>query len=348
MQRLRLYDLRLTTLPSVLGMCNDNIPLLAEYVNEAQRNLLYADEAGDEGWWGTWAEIAFNVSRSQPYVTMPRDIARLELVNACTMPVQVNNQFYEYLRFGNGRMPKDPGRCQCDNLLQTYSRNNVVTYYDMPKSPQYLRAYITNSQDDGKRVLFQGIDNNGVTVTSEDNDVVVQGIFVDLTTPFAQTPIQIYPITGIQKDVTIGPVRIYAVDPDTGDETLLLVMQPSETTALYRRYFLNPLPSNCCGVPGSEGQVQVTAIAKLELIPVIVDTDYLLIQNQQAIIEECKAVRYSKIDKAEARAMSRDCHRIAIKLMNGELNHYIGQKDPAIQIKPFGSARLSRVRIGMQ
>jgi hypothetical protein len=106
MQRLRLQDLMESRLPSLLGLCQSNQPEIAAYVNSAQERLVMAIEAREEGWHGTWAEIAFNVSRDAPYITLPREVARLEAINICNVPVFIQNQFFEYLRFGNGRLPK--------------------------------------------------------------------------------------------------------------------------------------------------------------------------------------------------------------------------------------------------
>ena len=99
MQRLRLIDCRLSRLPSVVGLCQADIPGIAQFVNSAQRRLLMCKEAGDEGWWGTFAEISFLANRHHPYITLPREIARIEAMSVCDRPVPVNNQFFEYLEF---------------------------------------------------------------------------------------------------------------------------------------------------------------------------------------------------------------------------------------------------------
>lgn len=344
MNRLRLYDCRNSRLPALVGLCQDNVIGIANYVNTAQRRLIYAKEGVGEGWWGTWAEIAFNVSRNEPYITLPREIARLEYIDACDRPVMIHNQFFEYLRFGNGRLPKTfVCRDQC-GILSGYTRNNAVTFVEMTNAPQYITAYMTDSQDLGKRVFIQGLDANGDAIYTTDNTNNVQGQFLTLATTAPQTTMTISQLTGIQKDQTVGVVRIYQHDPTTGDEVLLLTMQPSEMTASYRRYYLNQLPRGCCCAPGSTDDtlVQVTGIAKLELIPVQVDTDYTLIQNLEAIIEECQSARYSEIDNPSAKQMAAERHSQAVRLLNGELNHYIGKNDVAVQFAPFGSARLSR------
>src|SRR5215510_10300942 len=115
MQRLRGIDVRLSDFPQTIGLCASDTALVYQALNATQQRLLYCKEAGEESWWGTWAEIAFTMSRDRPFITLERDIARLELVDICDRPVTVNNQFREYLRFGNGRFPKlfRQGNCNC-------------------------------------------------------------------------------------------------------------------------------------------------------------------------------------------------------------------------------------------
>lgn len=341
MVRLRLLDCRLSDLPTQAGSCRDDVDEVANIVNSVQRRLLYCAEAGDESWNGTWAEIRFTVSRAFPYFTFGREIARLEVVNVCDSPVPLNNQFYEYLQFGNGRLPKRCWRNGCQ--VEVMSRNNAVTFVDLDNPPQILNVYITDPADAGKRVLIQGTDINSATIYSDDNGTRVTGEFLVLSSPFATFPHQLNSITGIQKDVTVGPVQFFQVDPVTGAQVLLLTMEPSEQTALYRRYYFNGLPLGCCT---NETTAQVTAIAKLDLIPVRVDTDYCLLQNLEAMIEEAQAMRLSRADTVAAKQMAEEKHKQAVRLLNGELAHLYGKDQAAVNFQPFGSAHLSRRKVG--
>lgn len=351
MPRLRFFDFRLSRAPRVLGQCADNYKALAVACNTAQQRLLIAREAGDEGWWGTWAEVAFRpISRTNPYITCPREIARIERIDVCDRPVPMQNQFYEYLDFGNGRLPKicrRRDRMACN--AQAFDRNSVITFVDQSVFPCLIRIYATDPSDIGaaRRVLLQGLDAANNIIYSQDGIVQVQGIYVTIDTPFAQSPLTFNKLTGIQKDQTAGPIQIMQVDPTTGAETLLLTMQPTETVAGYRRYFLHNLPQNCCHTQGCvPEELRVTAIVKLELIPVIVDTDYLLLQNMEAIIEESIAVRMSEMDNMEAQQLAAVHHANAIRYLNSEITHYLGKQRPAINFAPFGSARLEHQGIG--
>lgn len=348
MPRLRLYDIRMSRLNETVGRCQSDIFSLANYVNSAQRRLLMCREAGDEGWWGTFAEVQFtNVSRTNPYITCPREIARIEKLTVCRAPVMVQNQYYEYMDFGNGRMPQCCAESHC--LPMGFTRNNAVTFSDLVNPPKFVRVYWSDPADvqAAKRAFVQGVDRNNNTVYTQDSLNRVQGEFVAGTSPFADTLYEYNALSGLQKDATQGPVHFYQVDPNTGEESLMLTMQPAETVAGYRRYYFNNLPLSCCAIPGNTSTtVQVTAIVKLELIPVVVDTDYLLLHNLEAIIEECQSLRYSEVDNEAAKKMAQEKHLQAVRLLQGELVHYLGKERPAVNFSPFGSARLERQLIG--
>lgn len=353
MPRLRFKDFRLSRGPALVGLCTEDTNRVAQICNSAELRLLNAPEAGDEGWWGTYAEIAFTVSQTAPYWTAGRNVARAQFFNVCETPVPLNNQFAEYLNFGNGRMPKTFRTCG-DSILQAYTRNTVPTFVDLTTPPQYIAVYPTNPVDVGKRVLLQGTDNNSTIVYSMDGLIQVLGEYVTIDSPFALSTNQWNSLTGIQKDVTSGSVQFFQVDPTTGAQVLLLTMEPGEETANYRRYYFDRLPPSCClftsgGVPAATtpSNLTVTAIAALEHVPVKVDSDWLLIQNLEALIAEAQSIYYADKESAESKAQSRERHKAAISLLIGECTRYLGKDSPAVNWKPFGSADLSRVRINM-
>jgi len=337
----RLLDFRTSRGPTAVGLCQSDISGCAAIVNSAQQKLLFGSEQGDTGWYGTWIGMVFNITApGNPFITTPRGVARLENISVCKRPVPIQNQFFEYLDYGIGPQPRN---IAC-NWLQAYERNTVPIFSDLAPG-NILRAYLTNAVDAGKRVLVQGLDANNEVIYSQDALVQVQGDFLDLTAPFVDSQI-LNSLTALQKDITYGSVKFYEVNPTTGDERLILTMEPGETTAAYRRYQIVGVP-NCCCLPGAS-PLQVEAMAKLEYIPVAVDTDYLTpINNLEALIEECISIRYSTQDSPTAAQLSIKHHKDAIRLLNGELIHYEGKSRPAISFKPFGSASLERVNIGM-
>lgn len=333
--RSTLRDARLSRIPEAIGTCRDDIATLVSTINEAQHRLITDELQPDEGWWGTWAVMLFNLAQDYPYFTLPRGVARVTATNLCKKPVLLRNQFYEYLDFGNGIRPLGCCSTTCENL-GTWDRGQVVTFFDIAPPNKILRVFLTDASDVGKRVFISGKDAFGNIVYSQDGLNRVTGEFVELVSPFSDTTNQWTELSGIQKDITNGPVQFFEVDTVTGDDRLILQMEPGETVAAYRRYFVNGLPQNCCG--GT--QMQVSALVKLDFVPVAVDTDYLIISNLSALKEECMAIRMSEIDSTEAKRGALAHHAAALRLLAGELDHQIGKERIAITVPIFGSDKL--------
>jgi hypothetical protein len=343
MARKRLFDFRNSRGPQSLGLCQSDAANCAKYLNAADERLVLAKEAGDAGWWGTWGRFRFNVDPSNPYITTSHAIARFEKATICSRPVPIQNGFYEFLEFGNGTLPNICTSINC-NPVQIYDRQQVVTFLDLAAPNKIIRVRKTDANDAIYRTLIQGEDANAEPIYTLDGDTQTQGVYLELGEPFADTPMDISRLTGIQKDATFGRVKYYEVDTVTGVERLILTMEPWEEVASYRRYYLAPISSTCCDPTVTT--VQVEAMVKLELVPVKVDTDYTLIQNLEALIAECESIRYSTMDSSEAKSMARERHNYAIGLLQGELVHYLGKTKPAISFFPFGSAKLQNKRVG--
>lgn len=336
--RTRFIDFLRSRAPSSLGSCQTDRPKMAGLVNEATTMLLEA--GGETGWYGTWGKMAFNVTRTTPNLTLPRHVARIVNAAVCKDPVRIQNPFFEVLEYGVGIQPNS---CVCQ-LKEIYDRGTVPTMVDLDNTgnPKTLRFYITDQRDIGKNVLVQAVDSNGATLRSLANGVDVQGVYIRLEAPFVDSEFTLganplSKITGFQKDVLVGDLRVYEVDTELGTQNCLAIFEPSETTPCYRRYYIGGLPSNCC--PG-ETTIQVTAVVKYAFVPVQVDEDWLLIDNIPALKRACESIRYGEIDNPQAQAMAASKWREAIKLLNNQLDHAYGRQRPAINFAPFGSDRL--------
>lgn len=337
MNRTTLRDVRLSRLPESIGSCAGGNDLLISTVNEAQHRLLIDPLQPDEGWWGTWAIMLFNLTRADPYFTTPRGVARVTATNVCKEPALLRNQFYEYLDFGNGSRPFGCCSNSCENI-GTWDRGTVVTFLDPDPPNKKIRAYVTDEADLEKRALISGKDAFGNTIYSQDGFNHTSGEFITFSSPFVDSTNQFTEIAGIQKDITNGAIQFFEVDTETDEQRLILTMEPGETNACYRRYFVSGLPSSCC----TDGTIQVSALVKLEFVPVAVDTDYLIIGNLPALKEECQAIRMSEMDSMEARRMAAAHHANAIRLLGGELDHYVGRERISVSVPIFNGDRLRR------
>jgi hypothetical protein len=347
--------IRASALPAAVGLCANQISQVSAYVNDAQERLLMDPLAPDEGWFGGTATMVFNVQVSAitgcgfAFVTTPREVARLTDMAVCQSPMAIRNGFFEYLRFGRGLQPKSQncggGNCGCGISAQAYARDNVVTLSDFTAGvARAIRIFPTDAADVGRRVLVRGLDANGIPVTSIDTTTqqTISGEYVFLQFPFVDT-INLFkpPLTGLDKEPTIGRVTFFTIDPATGTPQQLSTMEPLETTANYRRYLLNGLPRFCCDAT-TPLPVTITAQAKLDFVPVVSDPDYLIIQSIPAITEEAQSLRYGRMDTPAAAQLEQKHHAKALAILNGQIDHFEGKVSTAVNVPIFGSARMRR------
>ncbi len=324
-----------------MGICQSD-PQVANYCNDAQNRLFIDPLCPSEGWYGGWVtlNLSATVTNGVAYVVTPREIARLIVMGVCEHPVHIRNGFYEYLNFGSGLQPKTCRATGCGSTFQAFERDNVFTFTAL-SGTKTIRIYPSDARDSGKRVLVQGKDANGQTVltTNPGSALSAPGEYVVLTFPFVDSANLYTTIEGLQKDETFGPLLFVQVDPTTLVESPLSTMEPTEGTALYRRYLINGIPSKnlCCqGV----GTVQIRAEGRLDFIPVANETDYLTIPNIPALIEECRSIRFSRMDTPDASQKSALYHQRAIALLNGQLDAYLGKVNTAVKVPIFGSNKV--------
>lgn len=332
--RLTVHEILASSIPQAVGLCASDLPSVLNYLNEATQRLMSAPELGEAGWYGAYQKVVFSVNPLNPYVTTPREVARLEDIDICGKPIRVQNQFFEFLLFGSGlRRPSCGKLC---GPTQAFDRGMVPTWVDVPVG-NTVRVFLTNAADKNKRVFFKATDSNGQPIYTIDNGVQVNGFFVSLDSPFTDSlyTLAAAGIQGIQKDTTLGPVSIYGVDPTTGAQTLLATLAPNENVPSYRRYYLDKLPRSCFEC-STITPVQMTAMALLEYVPLTCDTDFLLIGNLPAMKMECMAIRLEGMDNPTAKGEAAAHHKSAIRYLQGEIIKMEGRQQPALGYHPFG------------
>jgi hypothetical protein len=329
--------------PQRLGICKGDFARMADYANPAQERLLY--EAGEDGWWGCWAKLVFNVTRDKPYITTPPEFARLISMNVCRQAIRINNNWFETLEAGIGLRTACDGKRNC-GAREAFDRGVFYTAYDLPNANQKLRAYITDARDIGKRLLFQNAkDANGNGIYSQDTRYNVIGTYLTFNQPFVTTDFVITQFGPVQKDQTFGDVILMGVDATTGVETFLARYTPDETSPSYRRYLLTGLPCGCCTDGQPETPAQVTCFGKYELRKLVRPTDQLLIGSVAAMLEACSAIRHEQMDDLSAKALAVPEWKNATRILNQQLDHYQGVQ-VNINVAPWGTAKLERQRIG--
>lgn len=311
-------------MPGAIGLCASDAARIAAAVNPAEQELINA--GGETGWWGGWAKVLFTASKTTPYVTLPRRYARAINMAVCNKAIALRNEFFEELESGVGLRPGTPCSDWCGSVAG-YERGAWPTMVEMTKAPQLLRAYLTDSRDADKTMLISGTDQNG--------NEIYPGTLLTLGSPFVTSDFTMSSITAVIKDLTHGDVLLKQVDPDTGEEVTLSRYGPDETVPAYRRYYIDRLPNNCCGSTDA-GTVQITALCKYEHLPVSRDTDLLVIGSIPALESQVQALRYRRMDTGDAAGLEIKSQRKAIKLLQAEQRHYLGEQSLAVVIAPYG------------
>lgn len=320
-----LNQIAATTIPQSIGCCQGDLNTLAAYLNEAIQSLV--NSAGETGWSFGWKRVVFNVDPDNPYIICPREIARLVNADVRNHPTRINNEWYEFLEGGPGLQTT----CQCGiDSCHCGSLGIFDRGYFPPleiAANNYVRVYLTDTRDVGRRILFsRALDANGVRIYTQDGVNAIDGFYLTLENSFVTSSFEVTGFEAILKDATYGDVILKTVDADTSVETTVARIQPDELTPAYRKYFIKNLPAPC----NYDTTTQITALAKLEFIPLVRGTDFLLISNIPALRLECESIRYSKIEKAEMQNLSILKHKQAIRQLQNEQRHIYGEQRPAI------------------
>lgn len=194
--RITLADIRQSRLPRAIGLCAANLPEIAAAVNEAQQRLINA--GGETGWWSGWAKVVFYATVSNPYITLPRNMARVINLAVCQKPIRINNEFYEILPGSVGLMPPSTS-CDWCGTVAGYERGVVPTLVDLPGT-EYLRAYITDARDVNLKLFITGLDQNGNGIYSTLGRNNVNGFTLIFAQPFITSGFTVSAIQSVQKD----------------------------------------------------------------------------------------------------------------------------------------------------
>ena len=317
------------------------------YLNNAQRELLAAGR-----WWGTCQRI--RICTSANCITWPREVRHPEAISACNEVIPVRNQWFEFQEFVRPPNTDCARSCNIPGLLDRGTSPLISDIVGTKK----IRFFAESSTDYGKRILVDGIDQNGQRVRTFDSvsGNWVWGEYVTLADPFVTTTNQFqHPVYAITKPVTDASVRAYELDTGTEIERLIGYYSPSEKSPQYRRSYLTKELCQCHGIqlanepdgcttwPGC-GRPLVNAIVRLEFIPVLVDSDFLMIGCTPAVELAIQAIIARK---KENMALYGSLWRECIASMRQWHESYTGQRESTIvNSPPFGSAHLNFVTGG--
>lgn len=295
----------------VIPVCLED-PRVQLYTNQACQRLLYKGlYAGCYG--------RFTISVYSGCITWPRLIETIESVTrCCNGPGAVRNQWYEFLETGPGLV--DGRNCVSNTLID---RGTACVYRDLTGgTDSYIRAYPGDASDEGSTITIQGWDNNGQWIRTLDGSTWIDGEKITLALPYAQSTKKFTSITGVIREATNTPTRLYEYNSVTTDETDIALYDPDETVPQYRRSFLT-------NVPDDGTAHNVTVMAKLRHIPVAVDNDWVVPPCEGAIKLMVQAILKEEADLlGEAVAYEQK----ATQILNEQTNHYLGDAIANIRV----------------
>jgi hypothetical protein len=267
------------------GMCATDPQLLAR-TNEAQERLL--NKGLYAGTYGRYSVCVYGGC-----ITLPREFESIIGYNFGSIPGQVYNQWYEFMENG-------PGIAPAGDWKRLIDRGYAPTFRSL-ESQKYIKVYTDLVENSTATILFRGSDSLNNRVQTQENDQYIDGERLSLQTSPVTTSSAFRDVDAINKTVTKGWVRVYAVDPVTNAESCIAILAPDETLPMYRRYAIP-------GFENQEGSV-VTVLAKRKFIPVTSDDDDLIVTNLGALkmmaiaIEKEENNNLDEAAKYEAKAL---------------------------------------------
>jgi len=324
-----------------LPPCNPRFIALA---NRAQHTLADAGR-----WYGTIVTARF--CQYNGCITFPRSVAVVEKMDICRHSVYIRNQWWEYQT--DYPVPS-MNRCQQYGWTpELLPRNNVCTFQDVTGAPAYIQLYPQSVADYGKVVILQGIDAGTGEPVQES---------VTLVAGYAQSAYQYLPpgLTGVQKPVTTAQINVTAYYPSTTLSAPLAIWEASETAPWYIRKYLVNFPNycqsnaavtggNCCTDYGTgcapslvncQNGIAASFLVRLEVVPLLVPTDWLFITNVEALREEMLALNARDQHQFD---LYSGHHQSAIQLLRNELDKYQPPQQITVNSQPWGDAHPRRV-----
>lgn len=300
--------------------------------------------------WGTVQLMRFCIYNE--CLVWPRQVGTVLGLHTCRHEINVWNNWYQFSHMGGmdditgcGFKIIGDGLDCCRGDLNMVNQGTTPVYFQVPCGNQmYVRWYPAVRADIGKTMTIFGIDSNGQVVrTKNASGIWQEGVTITGTLPFISTPMQFREVTRVTRDKTSGPGRLFYYDSTQDVLRDCAVYDPTDVNPDFRFTKIPGLiRSNC--VTCANGARQVSALVKLQFIPVENDNDLVLISNLDAIANMIQAIR--KSDGGGSQDAEGDVSR-AVHEMNLELRNKFPNNQTPISLRPAGSVGARRARIGM-
>ena len=311
--KLTLGDCR-STISRVIGITAADSRVV-DYLNEATQRLLTKGK-----WVGTYQR--YRICVNQGCITWPRQIETIEALAISSSPAPIRNSWFEFYPAGPGATSLNCACSGSSTCLSGYpglnDRMNACTFDDIIGLDKKVRVVSDIVEDAGLQILLQGYDENSKWIQTQVAGEWINGEYVDIASVAHDSTKLFTTITGVQKPITHGPVRLYELDPATGVTRALAMYESDETRPEYRRSLVTGL---CATTSTTCDKTSVEVMAKLRFIPVINDADWVMLGNLPALKLEVMAILKEErnlLDEAIVYSAK------AVELLRDELKHWMG------------------------
>lgn len=319
-----------------VAACCPNSQDFADLVNDAIRELIR------RGNWVSTLQFATVMTYGRT-VTWNRHVGTVLAVDINGRATQPFNRWYDWTPPGTHEIIFRFKRWQhrgCGTLNTVAIGQSPVFNQIDPKDPKYLQFYPTDNADNGKTVTVFGLDQNNQEVFSRRADGTIQpGELFTLQLPFVTSAKTYRRVDRIVKDLTVARVNAFQFDALLSTLTPLGIYEPNETSPMYQQ---SQVPHDCW--QSSCCPRLVSALVKTEFVPVQYNQDWVQIDNLDALAEAVQSVKHSDAydhQGAEA-AMVR-----AMRELNYQLRDKFPLEQTTTSFRPFGTATLSKLHLGM-
>ncbi len=176
-----------------------------------------------------------DICTSGCYVTLPREVETVIALNIGNHPAFGRDQLFSFHLNGPGEDCPNTCDYSWDDL------GDVVTYRELSE-PSKLVASIASAEDEGKEVWAFGYDQNQQWIRTKINGEWREGYLLPTIfgypIPAVDAP-YFSRIERIQKEETVGPVRVSSFDASSNSGTLIGIYEWDEVLPTYRRLKLS-------------------------------------------------------------------------------------------------------------
>lgn len=279
--QLQLKDAKASTIKNVAGVGVDSNDF-ADLINDAQRRLMRRGNWFDTEW-------VIRLCVQDRCVTWPRYVKTFlgGKFSCDSTPLGVQNRWYSIRRETSCSAYSAPrtvmeeiGTAPCYREISTATGSQI-------------RYHVAKADDLGKTVRIYGTQYGGQPLQTRNPDGTwTDGIVITATNPATYSTVLVTHITSVVRDATQGLAWLYEYDPVTTNLIDLAMYEPTETNPRYRRSKLNgsgsvPTNTNSYGTK----TMCLEALVKLNFIPAILDTDFLFIDNLDALKFMVQAIK---------------------------------------------------------